>query len=173
MSIQTSMTTTPAAAYAGMVSETVPGFKDLISKVSANASITNGVFVIQGASDDGECDLPSASGDVTAGIKGLGVAIFDPTLMTTWPPGTTSPYPVGQAVAVLRRGRIWVAVEEAVNAGDQAYVRYSSGGGGTQLGAFRKSADTATAAALKGSRYMTTTTGAGLALLEINLVSNP
>jgi hypothetical protein len=41
---------------------------------------------------------------------------------------------------VLRRGSVYVQVEEAVVAHDVVFVRYAAGAGGTQLGAFRKSA---------------------------------
>lgn len=167
MSIQTSMLTTPAVAYAGMVSQDTPGFRDIISKISA-ASIPNGVFVTQGTADD-QCELPNAAGDITPGGPGLGVAIFDPTVPTNWPPGTTVPYPSGQAVPIMRRGRVYVVVEEAVSKGDDVYVRYAAGVGGTQLGAFRSSDPGSEAAQLEGAKYATSAGAAGLALLELNL----
>jgi len=72
-------------------------------------------------------------------------------------------------VPVRRLGRIWVLVEEAVSNGNQAYVRFASGAGGSQLGAFRKSADTATAAALPNAYYRSNALAAGYAVLELQL----
>lgn len=53
--------------------------------------------------------------------------------------------PVGSEAAGLTMGYIAVVVEESVVLGDSCFIRFASGAGGTQLGAFRASADTATA----------------------------
>lgn len=105
------------------------------------------------------CRLPTATGDVT-GTGALGVVLEKRSSESLNYRGNTM-------VTVLAEGRVWVVVEEAVNAGDAAFVRFAAGAGGTQLGAFRKSADTASAVALPGSRYMTTAAAGALAILEL------
>jgi hypothetical protein len=63
-----------------------------------------------------------------------------------------------------------VRVEEAVLPGDPVFVRFAAGAGGTGLGAFRKSADTGSAAQVpNGAVYMTTASAGSLALVEVNL----
>jgi hypothetical protein len=71
--------------------------------------------------------------------------------------------PVGRVVRVL------VTVEETVKDGDPVYVRYASGSGGSQLGSFRTSADSSTAALLPNACYRSDASAAGLAVCEINL----
>lgn len=132
----------------------------------AEVAIQAGVFVCQGTGD-GQCKLPAASGDVA---KGLGIAPAFPTNDSRFPaggsPGVT--YQIGDKVEAVT-GQVWVIVEEAVAPMDDVFIRYADGSGGTQKGAFRSSADTSTAAALTGARYLTTAAIGGLALVEINL----
>ena len=51
----------------------------------------------------------------------------------------------GGSFNVMKEGSIWVKVEEDVDAGDLAYVRFAANGGNTQQGGFRKSVDAGTA----------------------------
>ncbi len=132
----------------------------------AEVAIQAGLFVVQGTAD-GQCKLPTSSGDCA---KGLG---FAPALAASddaFPAGGTADfvYQIGDTVeAVIGQG--YVVVEEAVSAQDAVYVRYDTGAGGSQKGAFRKSADTSTAAAVTGARYLTSASAGGLALVAINL----
>lgn len=74
-----------------------------------------------------------------------------------------------EAVSVLRRGRIYVLVEEAVVKGDAAFVR-AVATGPQRAGAFRKSADGVTTIDLTGKAEFVTSAAAGaLAVLDINL----
>ncbi len=74
-----------------------------------------------------------------------------------------------QAVSVLRRGRIYVLVEEAVVKGDAAFVR-AVATTGERAGAFRKSADGTDTIDLTGVAVFKTSAEAGeLAILEVNL----
>lgn len=168
MSIQTSVAADPSVAYEGLIFGS--GASDRAGYiVSETAGISPGRFVAQGSSD-GTCILPAASTDIT-GNAALGVAVFDPTLPTNWPASSyTVQYHAGQACQVLRKGRIWVYAEEAVTPASSVYVRYASGSLGTVLGRFGDSGtDTSTRALLPNARFCTSTTAAGLVLLEINL----
>jgi hypothetical protein len=77
-------------------------------------------------------------------------------------------YPAQYAFSVMRKGTVWVWSEQAVSPTDQVFVR-AIASGDEKPGNFRKDADTANAAQLKGARFASTTTGAGLVLLEIDL----
>lgn len=132
----------------------------------AEVAIQAGCFVVQGTAD-GQGKLPTSSGDVA---KGLGVAPYFALNDSRFPSGGSAgvTYQIGDTVEA-GIGQVWVTVEEAVSPMDAVYVRYDTGAGGSQKGAFRKSADTSTAAALTGARYLTTASAGGLALVEINL----
>lgn len=71
--------------------------------------------------------------------------------------------------ALVKKGPVYVTVEEAVVKGDEVFVRFTSdGGSNTQLGGFRKSVDTNRARRLRGAKYMTTAASGGLALVMLN-----
>jgi len=71
-------------------------------------------------------------------------------------------------VAVIRQGRVWVSAETAVAEGDPVYVRLVAGTGET-AGALRATPDANDCVRLNGARFASTTTGAGLAVVELNL----
>ena len=68
--------------------------------------------------------------------------------------------PAGQESAGMIFGNVAVFVEEDVLVGQQCFIRYAAGTGGTQLGAFRASANSSTAAA-HPSWYYTSSATAG------------
>ncbi len=81
--------------------------------------------------------LPNSATDVL-----LGLVKYSKFFESTYFPATpvSAPCaPAGQPLNVARRGRFWVKVEEDVNAGDQAYVRFNTDLLGP--GAWRKSLD--------------------------------
>lgn len=162
---QTAHTQDPAEAFEGMEADNSP-VKERLSG-QATEIIPFGRFV---SADDVQDSphtvvLPSTSGEITDG-HGLGVAVADvshqegPTL-------GVNQYAIGEAVPVLRRGRIHVIVEDAVTAvGTPAFVRFASGAT-ANLGAFRTDADTATAVAFPGARFMTLAGIGELSILEL------
>lgn len=103
-------------------------------------------------------------GSVLGPIGGQGVhgiALYDAS-------GKPEAYPVDYAVPVLRRGRIYVNAEAAVDVGQPVYVRFVATGG-EQLGGLRAAPDANDCALLNGARWASKTTGAGLAVVELNL----
>ena len=163
MPIQTSVGYNPAVAIEGQVADL--NNVDMRS-YAAGVDITNGRFVVMGAAD-GRCKLPTATGQITGGTA-LGIAVYDPMKMPNWPAGTTVPYPQGTTVPVIRKGVVWVKVEEAVAPGDPVFIRFASGAGGTALGSFRKSADTATAVQYPGAVYLDTAGANGFARVDLS-----
>lgn len=162
MSVQTSVDTNYAAAIAGLPQGDVISTNDRYAEVAIQA----GVLVCQGTAD-GQCKLPTSSGEVA---KGLGIApsrINDSRFPSGGSAGVT--YQISDTVGAISRGKVWVTVEDAVTAGSQAYARHTANGGNTQRGAFRSDADSSNAAAVTGCRFLTSTSGGGLALVDLNL----
>lgn len=77
-------------------------------------------------------------------------------------------YPIDYAVPVLRRGRIYVTAEEAVDVGKPVYVRFVVTGDEV-LGALRCTPDANDCALLTDARWASKTAGAGIAAVELNL----
>lgn len=165
MSRQTAIADDPTIAVEGQVDRSYSN--DIISYCSED-DILNGSFCSQGTADRA-CELPDAAGDVTDAKLALGVAIFDPTVPTNWPSTVTVPYPAGQMVPILHRGRCYVAVETSCTAGGAVYVRQTADGLLTRLGAFNGSAGTGLSLLPCAKFCSTQATAGGLALLEINL----
>lgn len=161
MAIQNAVTDTPPVAIEGMTSDVF--FVEEESKYS-QVDLTNGRFVCFGTADN-QVKLPTVTGDVTG--KPCGITRYQPATMVNWPAGQSVPYPQGTVTPVVRRGKVWVKVEEAVVPGDPVFARFAAGAGGTILGAFRKTADTATAVAIPSAVYRTTAGINGLALVEL------
>lgn len=163
MSLQSSVTRFPADAVAGMVRG--PVLRSLDRQL--DAANDNGLLVCDGATPGVTAKAPAASTDVTK--YAVGILPYRATQMPNWPPGASSKaYQAGDAVSIVRHGAVWVLLEEDAATTDDVYVRYASGTG-TVLGAFRKSADTSTAALLPRSRWLIGGTAGGLALVELNL----
>lgn len=145
----TSYPTTPSAAFAGQIIDEAP--RHIVSAINKQGSaIPFGVAVKKGTNED-EAVLPTATGDVLAGI-----AVHSHDVNTIGSSGwaATAGIPDADRFNLLKVGVVAVKVEEAVVQGDKAFVRFASGAGGTQLGAWRKSADTATARAVNGAYFL-------------------
>lgn len=77
-------------------------------------------------------------------------------------------YAATDPVPVLRRGRIFVTVEQAVTSDDPVYVRHTASGTYVR-GGFRKDVDTARALPWTAAAYVTSAAAGGVAVVEINL----
>lgn len=162
MPFPTSILDNPVVALVGQLADNGSNPDGIVSGQVINATIAPGLLAVWHAGDaDGTIRAPAATGEVTA-FNPRGITIYEAS-------SPNNPYAIGDMVSLLKRGRIWVAVEEAVTPASTPFVRFAAGGGGTVLGGFRASADTATAVALPGAKYLTTqATIGGLALLEVN-----
>lgn len=132
-----------------------------------NSPSTNDVFAVEPATG-------------ATGIVGLALEakIFEGALGGIYDTGAKAAdgrlgYPAGQTVTVMSKGVAWVYTTEAVALGDA--VRFWDTANdptvaGAHLGRFCKTASTTkTTAITTGARWLSETTGAGLALLEIDL----
>lgn len=160
---QTSYSLSMGRGLEGQLNDSGP--HDIIT-MELPAAVPFGVGVTRGAAE-GEAVVPDATGEVST--KGLFLGVTVHTHAVECSASGVPSYPAKSVASIIKKGRVLVKVEEAVNAGDQAFCRFASGAGGTQLGAFRKSADTATAVAVPGAYFYKGAASGGLAVLDLNL----
>jgi len=84
--------------------------------------------------------------------------------------GTTGPAPYneGDAVSMLRQGKVLVYVDQDVTSDDPVYMRIVAGAGDSLIGRFRKDADSGSAILVADATYTVGATDGGLATLEFN-----
>lgn len=131
--------------------------------VYADDEMPFGIGVFAGTDWD-ECIVPNGSGTF------LGVSVLDHSYPNISSDGSvvTSGGPVG----VMRKGRIWVVVDQAITVGAAVYVRHT-GSAAEVRGSFRVDADTADAQVVSaGARWASVdqvVNGVRIAKLELNL----
>jgi len=101
---------------------------------------------------------------ITGGSSQATVTLANATSQT----GGLVQYDEGEMIPGLRRGRVYVEVEQAVDSDDTVYVRFEANSNG-EPGGFRKDADTNTAIAWTGAKYVTSASAGGIAEIELNL----
>jgi hypothetical protein len=156
MATQTSYDLHPAIGFPGQIAHPSQ-FQNVDSAfVEPSAGLAPGLAVIRGTADN------QAAAYTEAG-EAIGVTVARAAR-------ETAAFAEGEAVGVMTKGRIYVVVEDAVSAGDQAFARFS--GTGT-VGAFRSDdADSGGAqAALFPGVFVTSTSGAGIAILEVDVTA--
>lgn len=167
---QTSVTVRPTQAFIGMLGDTAYS-KNAEAYVNSEASaeIAWGFMVKQGATDTSAL-LLSAGTDVDKliGIVAYSQAYDKPNELGAW--GLLPKITMG----VLKKGQIWVPVDEAVTPASPVRVRNNTNAGanGTLLGpgSFRTTASAGnTILCSSFMRFKTTTTGAGIALVEFDM----
>lgn len=144
MSGQTAYNLAPKVGRVGAIAESAEGIH-AVSRV-ANVAIPFGCMSVRDA-DDVLAKLPTSAAEVLSACKGSGgVAISTHAIISA--DGANDPtvptFPIGKEFAQMKKGPVFVLVEENVTQGDQAYVRYANGIADNTLvqkGAFRKSYD--------------------------------
>ena len=149
--IQTSYGYDMAVAFAGQLAD-LNDNESRSGNLEGAINIPFGIGLKKGTLDDGYI-VPTLAGDICQGIA-VHAHALDNIGLSGLSPATAGIQP-GEMFTVMRRGYIWVKVEEAVVRGGPVYMRYAAGAGGTILGSFRTSADTATASLVKGATYQT------------------
>lgn len=142
-------------------------------KNTTGAVLKPGVLVALGAADDRLKQMTTAVTDKVLGIVLLeaGQTNQGNGQVSSIPFGTTPDtdsygYADKTVVPVLRKGCVVVAVEAAVAACTDAWVRVTADA--NPVGGFRSDADAGEAVRLSGARFLTSTSGAGFAVLEID-----
>lgn len=161
-------------AYAGMLADSSD--RNILSRLVEDAAgLKAGLFVSAGTLKE-QIIVPTSAAEIT-GLAGQGVCMMETSkepARTAAAIAAASDYDVQDSVNIVRKGAIWVLCDDGATIlpFTQAFVRFAAGGGGTELGAFREDADTASAAALPAARFASAhidANGNRIALLEINL----
>lgn len=148
---------------------------DTISAL-AEGAIPYGKLMVRGTAStqtyQDRAVLPDAAGEITDVGSVLGISVADQGREQD--PAVTLPtYPDKSAVPALRRGRVWVKVEEAVSNGGAVWVRFAAEGALDELGAFGQDdgdeGSGATRAQLPSAVYRTAAGAGEFAVVEINL----
>lgn len=155
------------------IADRAPGFPGLLVdtrdhnietgvSTEASAEIPFGVMVKRGAAD-GDVQLLTATNNVLAGI-----VVHQDGLQRDVQIGSTGIKP-GVSLGVLQQGCIWVYSETAVNPTTAVRVRAVAAGAEVP-GQFRATADTTDTVDISAfARWRSTTAGAGIAQLEIDM----
>jgi hypothetical protein len=129
-----------------------------------------GVLVVEdttGLSDE-RAHLPQATGDITTVGKVAGISVHNHGVEQNKGGINNLGYEPQSAMNLLKKGRIYVTVEDAVVKGGLPFVRFVAGAT-EQLGSFRSDADTADAVALPNASYVTSAGAGELAVVEVNI----
>ena len=129
------------------------------------AALPAGVLVVTGSTEY-SCKVPAATGQITASGFALGITEFQTAKEPD--PAATNEYLINEIATIVTKGRVWMITEGSPTVGAPVFIRFASGGGGSQLGAARIDADTGTAVGLPSGVFRSTATN-GVALVEINL----
>lgn len=160
---QTSYSLSMSTAVAGLPGDAAGAPQVIDSYANPVDEIAFGCAVQQVSGDDSAIELPDNGSAIIRGVAVRDLAEENGSA------GADNTFPVNSAVPIMKKGKIWVRVEEAVTPASDVYARYTVNGGNTQLGAFRTDADAGKAIQITQARFLSSTSGSGLALLEINL----
>lgn len=131
---QTSYSVNAADAFAGMLDLNLQN-PDILSRFNEDAAkVGYGLMVRQGTAPE-EFDIFSATAQ-----DALGVTVHEHTEKAAGTGTATEIAASGGKAGILRKGRIWVVVEEAVALTDGVFYRHTTGTG-TEIGAFRTDRD--------------------------------
>jgi len=111
--------------------------------------------------------LPLSAAEITDAKLGVGVTVHTQALEQAASGSTNVGYAAYSSMSVIRKGRVYVGVEDAVTKGGGVYVRYTASGSYT-IGSFRSDEDSGKAALLPGARYARAAAAGGIAILELN-----
>ncbi len=159
-------------AKQGMLADASGGLYDKFSAHNENESdddypnIPFGVMVAKGTTEGGALSLAAQADEL------LGVSVYSDNYLVGVDVSDIGDLLPGAQFSALQRGRIWVYLEENVDAGDP--VRYRAVATTTEVpGAFRTSdpGGTDTVLITAGARYLVGGLSGELALLEIDMLN--
>lgn len=140
----------------------------VINQIGNAAAICFGKFVCQDLVDDNKARLPVLTTDVSNALIALGITCHTQAIEQFYQTAGGAGYALNEEMSIVRRGAIWVTVEEAVTVQSTPFARFTVSGA-TTLGSIRASADGGTAVAIPSARFLRGAAADGLALLDINL----
>lgn len=129
-------------------------------------AIFPGRFVVGGTADD-DVKIQDSGATLAAGEYYAGLAVDNENRERVQGSLATAGYVQNEITPAAKTGIWWVECEEAVNKGEQVFVRFATGTGSV-IGQVRNDADTATCEAIK-AKFAETTTAAGIVAVELNI----
>lgn len=136
--------------------------KDVLTSLAVAAAVVIGNLVVTDAPNgDDAARLPASALDITNLVKGIALHAHSQENTIAASPS----WPINAAFPTLTNGRVYVAVEDAVDAGQPVFARFQGG----NEGGFRSDVDGANAVQVPKAVFRSTTTGAGIAVVELNL----
>lgn len=164
-------------AYPGQLADMMQA-RDIVSAIAVAAALSYGLFVLIDTSNSAAgfaelaARLPASAADITTntGLQ-LGITLADQARAQN-PGVATAQYPINSCVSCMKKGRVVVSAETAVVAGGKVYARFATGDNGTVIGSLGATLDTSVVgnALLPNAVWMDTTSAAGFAVVELNLV---
>jgi hypothetical protein len=124
------------------------------------------VVVVQGANDD-EANQPSG-GSTSANALGVTVRNTDSDV-NTGDPVVNDGFPAGSTLSVMKQGVMAGEVEDTVAAHGNVFFRIANPAAGQNLGGLRGDVAGGDAVQLLGAKFKTSTTGSGLAKVQLNM----
>lgn len=112
---------------------------------------------------------PAAAGDV--GFNTVGLVLSTQFTESEYRPANPSNLPfvaAGEMLNIMRAGRAWAVVEQAVTVGTQVFVRHTTSGL-LLPGGVRADVDTANAVALPGAKFLDNASAGGYARVQLNI----
>jgi len=132
----------------------------------AQAAIRFGQAVVAGTDLDRQVTIPAGTGMT---FRGISIAVWQiEQQITAYPTTSSGSYPIASVVPVLRRGSIWVRVNQDVVIDDPVYFVHTDADP-LKVGNFRKDADTNKADLVPTAVFRKAAKAGELAVVEINL----
>lgn len=156
---QTTYDAEAAVAFPGLLVDTDAASRSSISRANEETTAVGyGLGVALGTDPEVQFELPNLTGFEFGGVLVHSHAREDVEAVG----------PIeGELNELLRKGRIWVTVEETVTTADDVFLRHTDNGGLLQ-GGWRTDADTARADQIAQAKWLTGAGAGELAQLEIN-----
>lgn len=155
---QLSIQADPDVAFEGQIAYPMLPRHVFTRFVNQVGGISFGQAVVRDS--DNKVKLPGQATDITNTFEGFAVR-------QEYYEASSAGYANGASLPVLRRGYIWVLTEGAVTEEGSVFARHTASGGNTVLGKVRADADSATAAQVPNAKFVTSTTAAGYAIVEV------
>ena len=138
-----------------------------ITLVMSSEDLTSGATVITGGGYDTASVSSSTVSRAGTTANFEGVAVMDHNREQQLVTGTTA-YAINEPVNVLRKGNVYVKVEEAVTPDDTVYLRIKTNGTALR-GNFAKSSHSSECIAITGAKFADSSDTDSIVKLEINL----
>jgi hypothetical protein len=180
MSVQSTVTSAPAAAFAGMLCDDTENDFMTLRNAEASASMPFGnavAFKTSSPASDKDAIRPASGSQKLAGILVHG---HDYQRTYTLADGTTAGeldsvgVVAGAEISVLWRGTVWVKVQQAVVVGDRLFVCHTANSTYTlagQIGNADESSNTIDATAI--GRFTSSAAAGGFAKLQVDFSQKP